>query len=422
MNDSQRLTRRGLLAAGGAAILGAAGGYAVGRAQGDAVPASVPEAAPAPTASPSGMDAAPPPSASRARQAVYPFYGEHQSGIETPMARLQSFIGLDLLEPSRETADGVLRLVSDDAARLTQGQPALADTEPGIAANPAGLTITVGLGRPLFERTGLEAEIPPALVEIPAFSTDAFEKPWVQTDFLLQVASDDAVTLAHAIRMLTKDLSTLTTVRWIQDGFTADAPAHPGGVGGRNLMGQVDGTVNPAPGTPDFREVVWIDEDAPPWVAGGTVLVLRRIRMLLDDWEKLDLDTQENVIGRHLDSGAPLGGSTELEPFDYAAVDENGLPVIPEDAHIRVSHAATTSEMILRRPYSYNAGMRDGANDMGLLFAAYMRDPSTSYIPMQQRVAESDAFNRWNTTIGSAAYFIPAGAPEGGYLAEGVFA
>ena len=43
-------------------------------------------------------------------------------------------------------------------------------------------------------------------------------------------------------------------------------------------------------------------------------------------------------------------------------------------------------------------------------------------MPMQQRIAASDAFNRWNTTIGSAAYLIPAGAPEGGYLAEGLFA
>lgn len=417
-NDRPALSRRGLLAAGGAALLGAAGGYAIGRTQTE----SAPTATPAPTSTPApSTSASTSPGATVIQQAVHPFYGPNQSGIETPMARLQTFIGLDLVDPSPATADAVLRLVSDDAARLTQGQPALGDTEPGIAANPAGLTIAVGLGRQLFERTGRAASIPDALVEIPAFATDAFEKPWEQTDLVLQVASDDAVTLGHTVRMLTKDLSTLTRVRWMQDGFQSNGPAIPGGIGGRNLMGQVDGTVNPRPGTPDFSDVVWIDGAGPEWVVGGTVLVLRRIRMLLNDWEKLDLETQENVIGRRLDTGAPLGGTHELEPFDYAAVDDNGLPVIPEDAHIRVSHAATTRQMILRRPYHYNAGIKDGTNDMGLLFAAYTRDPAASYIPMQKRVAELDAFNRWNTTIGSSAYFIPAGAREGGYVGEGIF-
>jgi dye decolorizing peroxidase len=415
MDTSRRLTRRGLLAAGGVAILGAASGC---------TPSGQPEVddtttAPPPSPSPTQATGAVQPAA---QELVYPFYGEHQSGVETPQTTLQTFIGLDLIDPSPETADAVLRLVSDDAARLTQGLPALGDTEPAIAASPAGLTITVGLGRQLFEKTGQVDDIPAALVEIPAFATDALEEPWGQTDLMIQIASNDAVTLNHATRMVTKDLSTLTKVKWMQDGFLPNEPAVPGGIGRRNLMGQVDGTVNPTPGTPDFATVVWDDSVGPAWVTGGTVLVLRRIRMLLDAWEKLDPETQENVIGRHQDTGAPLGGSSELEPFDYEAVDENGLPVIPEDSHIRVSRATSIEGMILRRPYSYNAGMHDGTNDMGLLFAAYMRDPATSFIPMQERVAQLDAFNEWNTTIGSAAYFLPAGAREGGYIGEGIFA
>ena len=136
----------------------------------------------------------------------------------------------------------------------------------------------------------------------------------------------------------------------------------------------------------------------------------------------LDRETQEVVIGRHLASGAPLGADEETDPVPFDAVDEKGLPVIAADAHIRVAHAPTAAEMILRRPYSYDAGVHDGTNDVGLLFAAYTKDPSASFIPMQRRIAESDAFNRWNTTIGSAAYLLPAGAPDGGYLAQGVFA
>jgi dye decolorizing peroxidase len=137
-------------------------------------------------------------------------------------------------------------------------------------------------------------------------------------------------------------------------------------------MSQVDGTVNPQPGSPQFDEVVWIP-DGPAWVAGGTVLILRRIRMLLDT------------------------------------------------SDIRVAHAATNRETILRRPYSYDNGMQGGTNDMGLLFAAYTSDPAASFIPMQERIASSDAFNEWNVTVGSAAYFIPSGVEIGEIIGEGIF-
>ena len=52
------------------------------------------------------------------------------------------------------------------------GEPALGDTEAELAEHPAGLTISVGLGRPLFTRTGRAEAIPAQLTEIPAFSTD----------------------------------------------------------------------------------------------------------------------------------------------------------------------------------------------------------------------------------------------------------
>lgn len=186
-------------------------------------------------------------------------------------------------------------------------------------------------------------------------------------------------------------------------------------------MGQVDGTINPQPKSDAFSEVVWID-GGPAWVDGGTVLVLRRIRLHLDTWDALDQAAQELVIGRQRTSGAPLGATNENDPMPWDAVDDLGLPVIPMDAHARVAHATDNASSILRRPYSYDAGMADGTNDVGLLFAAYMRDPKTSFIPMQARIAKSDAFNRWNTHIGSATYFIPAGATEGGFVGEGLFA
>lgn len=411
-------TRRGILAVGGAAIIGAAGGYAIDDRRSNPAPAASPSAAPSPTSTP---DATPATTAEVGSGATtVPFYGTHQAGIATPAALLQTFIGLDLVGRDAANAEAVLRIVTDDAARLTQGEAALGDTEPELAAHPGGLTVTVGLGRSLFARIGLEDRLPPQLEPIAAFETDRLEEQWGQTDLLLQVGSDDAVTLAHTIRMLTKDLSTLTRVRWIQPGFRSPMPATPGSSATRNLMGQVDGTINPAPASADFDTVVWIPE-GPDWVAGGTVLVLRRIRMLMDTWDALDRVTKETVMGRTLDTGAPLGGTSEADPVPFDAVDDVGLPVIPQDAHIRVAHAATTEEMILRRPYSYDNGMAKGTNDIGLLFAAYMRDPAGQFVPMQRRIAQSDAFNRWNTTIGSAVYLVPPGAAEGGFIAAGLF-
>lgn len=420
MNDSSpSVTRRGVLTAGGAALLGVAGGFALGRGttpeatsplEGAASAPAAPSASPEPGIIADTIDL----------DSTTSFYGEHQAGVETRPALLQTFLGLDLIDPSPERAMAMLRLLTDDAARLTQGEPALGDMEPELAAVPAGLTITLGLGRPFFIKTGRQDSIPAQLPDIPAFSTDALEDAWGQTDVLLQVGADDAMTLAHAVRMLTKDLSTLLRVQWVQPGFRSAAPAVPGTTTTRNLMSQVDGTVNPQPGSPQFDEVVWIPE-GPEWLAGGTVLILRRIRMLMDTWDILDRETQENVIGRKLESGAPLGREKESDPVPFDETDERGLPLIPADSHIKVAHAATNAEMILRRPYSYDNGMHDGTNDVGLLFAAYMRDPSTSFIPMQERIASSDAFNEWNVTIGSAAYVIPAGVRQGAVLAEGLF-
>jgi dye decolorizing peroxidase len=340
------------------------------------------------------------------------FYGPHQTGIETTPAVLISYVGVDLIDPTKENLRRLLTLWTDDAARLVSAEPALGDTEPEIARQIAGLTIGIGLSRQLLMKVGLADAIPEQLVDLPEFSTDALEEPWGQTNLLLQIGADDPLVLSHASRMLVKDGAGLAEVRWVQNGFRATAPAFAGSSSTRNLMGQVDGTANPDPGTPGFAGVVWIDEDD-GWLKGGTILVLRRIRMHLDEWDVLDRSAQELMIGRRVESGAPLGGSSEGDALDLEALDGLGLPVIPMDAHARVAHAATLEEMIFRRPYHYVLEQADGTRDAGQIFAAYTSDPRRSFIPMQQRLAENDAFNRWITTIGSAVYAFPRGVAEG---------
>ena len=408
-----RVSRRGLLTAGGAAIVGVASGVVLGRAT---ATTDAPVSVPSPRPRVSGDN----PAAWSAQQTI-DFHGVHQAGVDTPEQTYATFLGLNLLTSDSRDADSVLRIVSDDAARLMAGRPALGDTEPEIAQVPARLSITLGLGRTLFDKTGRGDRIPDYFAQIPAFSTDQLEDTWSDTDVLIQIGSDDPLTLAHAQRMLVKDLSTLTMVVWVQSGFRSPTPANEGGRAPRNMMGQVDGTVNPLPGTAQFDHVVWTAGD-PAWAAGGTVVVIRRIRMLLDEWDRMDIGAKELVIGRTLDTGAPLGGGNETDELRFDVLDENGLPVIPSNAHIRVAHAESDEEMILRRPYTYDAGFIDGVQDVGLIFAAYTADPRKSFIPMQERLARLDAFNRWNTTIGSSSYFIPPGCAEGDYLASGLFA
>ena len=354
-----------------------------------------------------------------------PFYGARQAGIETAPQSHANFVGLDLRPDSgRDAGDAVpavLKLWTTDAARLTQGLPALADTEPELALRPARLTVTVGLGPALFDRLGMDRLRPSSARELPPFATDRLESRWRPTDFLLQICADDPMVVAHATRVLVKDVRSLAVERWRQTGFRTARAAGPDGETARNLMGQVDGTVNPVAGTTDFDEVVFDDGNPQPWLAGGTLMVLRRIRMNLDTWDQLDRQSRELAVGRRLDNGAPLTGTRETDPVDITAM-RDGIPVIPPNAHVALAHPHQPAERFLRRPYNYDEPPAAGeTSESGLIFTAYQRDIDRQFLPVQRRLAQFDALNRWTTAIGSAVYVVPPGVRPGGYVGEQLF-
>src|SRR5690606_2422972 len=109
--------------------------------------------------------------------------------------------------------------------------------------------------------------------------------------------------------------------RWTQLGFgrtssTTSAQATP-----RNLLGFKDGTANlKAENADALDRFVWVGADDTPWLAGGSYLVARRIRMLIEDWDTVPLPEQEAVIGRTKPAGAPLGQREELDPTDFTTV------------------------------------------------------------------------------------------------------
>ncbi|KAA0918689.1 Dyp-type peroxidase [Dietzia sp. ANT_WB102] len=356
--------------------------------------------------------------------ATEPFHGPHQAGITTAPQSHAAFVGFDIVPGATRTEiQGVLRAWSQDAARLTQGLGGLADLEPELAEDPARLTVTIGFGPGLFDAIGMPDKKPSWLAQLPAFpQIDKLEDRWSEGDLLLQICSDDPVIVAHASRILASGVRGVARQKWSQRGFRKAVGTDPSGRTQRNLFGQIDGTENPRPTDVDFDQVLFSDGSDQRWMRGGSSLVLRRIRMTMDTWEEIDRNSRELSVGRKLDTGAPLTGTDEHDPADFDAIDKTGLPVIPPESHMARARQRHRGEAMLRRPYNYDDPPEGGEiSNSGLLFTAYQADPVRTYIPVQQRLAEQDALNTWTIPIGSAVFALPPGAPEGGYVGQGLF-
>lgn len=350
--------------------------------------------------------------------ATVPFFGAHQAGIETDAQSAATFISLDLhAEVDRGALRRLMRVLTDDAERLSRGEPALADSEPELAVAPARLTVTFGFGPGVVARAGVRA--PEWLRPLPPFeSIDALDPALSDGDLLIQVAADDPLTVAHATRMLLKDSRSFASLRWVQHGFRRAYGTVSPGTTMRNLFGQVDGTSNPQPGTTDFDEVVWATDG---WLAGGTSAVVRRIRMHLDTWDRLDRAGREQAVGRRLDTGAPLTGTHEHDEPDFAKRTTIGFPVIPEFSHLRRARgeAGDSGERIFRRGYNYDSQPSgDAVSESGLVFVSFQADVDRQFVPIQRRLAQLDLLNEWTTPIGSAVFAIPPGCAPGGFIGE----
>ncbi|MFJ4873377.1 hypothetical protein [Streptomyces sp. NPDC088757] len=129
------------------------------------------------------------------------------------------------------------------------------------------------------------------------------------------------------------------------------------------------------------------------------------------DFTRLPLERQEQIIGRHRGSGAPLGGTREHDEADVFAKTPEGRYVIPLRSHVRAaSPRLDAGARMLRRGYSYD----DGPEDRGLLFLAFMRDPAL-FVRVQQRLAVRDDLSRFGEHRASAvAYVLPGAGPHGG--------
>ncbi|MFD7449423.1 iron uptake transporter deferrochelatase/peroxidase subunit [Kitasatospora sp. NPDC059827] len=356
-----------------------------------------------------------------------PFRAEHQAGILEPAQARVQLAAFDLVDGAgRDGLRALLRRWTGAVERLTAGEPAAEfDNQVALDAGPCSLTVTLGFGAALFDKAGLADRRPAALEPLPAFTGDALDPARGDGDLFVQIGADDALVTLHALRTLQKLAAGTAALRWQSAGFarTPGAAARP--VTGRNLMGQIDGTNNPRPGEDGFAAKVFCAPggDQPAWLAGGSYLVFRRIRMLLDHWEELPVDRQERVIGRRKSDGSPLSapaGSGEGTPVDLAAQGPDGALAVPADAHVRVAApAGNGGAAMLRRGFSYHDGaLPDGSPDAGLLFLAFQADPRRGFTPVQRKLSRGDGLSRFLRHEASGLYAVPPGVPAGGYLGQ----
>lgn len=346
-----------------------------------------------------------------------PFHGAHQAGVVTPPQAYVVVLAFTVdPELGKDGARRMLRIISQDAERLTQGKPSLTDAEPELALNPANLTVTVGLGPEFFGAAQIPDARPPWLVHLPAYRIDRLEKQWTGGDLVIQLCADDEMAISHARRILTKQIRRFAQVRWVQRGFKQARGSQSGDTTMRNLMGQVDGTANPA--DQSHESLLWCGPDQGLW-AGGTSLVVRRIAMILETWDEVDRVAREDVMGRKIATGAPLTGEQEHDVPDFTAVSALGFPIIAPYSHVRRARPDDERQRIWRRSYNYDDHPLEGQNsNSGLVFMSFQADIAAQYAPIQERLAELDALNEWTVPVGSAVFAILPGCQPGQYLGQ----
>jgi deferrochelatase/peroxidase EfeB len=245
-------------------------------------------------------------------------------------------------------------------------------------------------------------------------------------DISVQCCADDAQVAFHAFHNLVRVARGTAAVRWTQLGFGRTSTTSTRQQTPRNLMGMKDGTNDlKAEDGKVMSDHVWVGGgDEPAWMRGGSYVVTRRIRMLLEVWDRSSIEDQQQTIGRLKVSGAPLGGTREFDEPDLAALDSRDSFVIPADAHIRVSTPSQNNGIrILRRGYSFSDGVdpATGELDAGLFFIAYQRDPRRQFIPLQRKPGSEDALNEYIKHVATGMFAVLPGVGTDQYLGQTLF-
>lgn len=412
------VSRRGLLGAT-AGVMAAGGAFALGK---------------------SDVLTAQPSAANTALADGYEFYGPHQAGITTPAQDRLHFAAFDVTTTEKSELIGLLKDWTEAAARMSRGEPAggkdsqsydapPSDTGEAMGLPASGLTITFGFGPTLFgeggeDRFGLADRRPAALTRLPHFPADNLDERRSDGDLCIQACAEDPQVAVHAIRNLSRIAFGRAALRWAQLGFgrtssTSTAQATP-----RNLMGFKDGTNNLKREEPEaIDEHVWVPQGRDPredWLVGGSYLVARRINMHIETWDRAPLREQETIIGRTKNSGAPLSGGEEFSDVNFSLQGRGDEPLIDAQSHVALAHHEhNKGRKLLRRGYNFVDGADDlGRLNGGLFFLAFVTDPRTHYIPLQNTMAKVDLLMEYLEHTGSGLWAVPPGITEGEYVGQ----
>ncbi|ULP35849.1 iron uptake transporter deferrochelatase/peroxidase subunit [Mycolicibacterium rufum] len=364
-----------------------------------------------------------------------PFRGEHQAGIVTEAQDRMHFATFDVTTNSRDDVIKMLADWTEMAERMTQGREAFpggatgqnpysppTDTGEALGLPPSQLTLTIGFGPSFFVKDGVDrfriADKKPAqLVDLPKFPNEKIDPARSGGDIVVQACANDPQVAVHAIRNLARIGFGTVAVRYSQLGFGRTSSTTREQSTPRNLFGFKDGTANlRSDETDKLNRFVWVGEgDGPAWLTGGSYLVARRIRMRIEQWDRTTLLEQERVIGRQKGTGAPMGQSDEFDELNFSLKDKKDKPLIDEVAHVRLASKENLGGIeILRRGYNFTDGSDGfGHLDAGLFFIAFVRDPVTQFIPMQNALSRKDALNEYITPTSSALFACPPGIREG---------
>ncbi|BCT77084.1 hypothetical protein SCMU_29260 [Sinomonas cyclohexanicum] len=370
---------------------------------------------------------------------VVDFHGANQPGVYRPIVQQQAscFAAFRVLAADATELKALLQRLTVKARILGGGQRAgdalPASEQPGVDGAPpvnsgvmgddvppANFTMTLGLAGSLFDNPayGLSAKKPRGLTDMKVFANDAIDEAWTGGDLILQLCADSTDMVHYALRDIMKATRGQLQLQWKINGF--HSTPRPDGAP-RNLFGYKDGIVNPA----ETEELVWLGSGSgqPAWAEGGTFMVVRLIRMLVEFWDRVGLAEQDGMIGRHRASGAPLGQAKDTDTPDYAS-DPKG-ETIPVDAHIRLANPRTketAGSRMLRRGYNYEMGVDlNGNMQAGLIFTCFQQDIRAQFEATQARLI-NEPMTDYIQPFGGGYFFVPAGVEdEAGFLGQGMF-
>ena len=242
------------------------------------------------------------------------------------------------------------------------------------------------------DRFGLADRQPAALVTLPHFPADDLD-PARRRRPCVQACADDPQVAVHAIRNLARIGFGTAAMRWSQLGLrphVVDVHRQR-----RRATCSASRTAPPTsrPRRPtDLDEHVWVaagDDPAADWLAGGSYLVARRISMTHRDLGPHAAARAGGVRRPHQGHGRPAVGRRRVQPSPTSPSRAARRAAHRRDSHVRLAHPTQNGgARMLRRGYNFTDG-NDGLGrlDAGLFFLAFVRDPRTHYIPMQNRDA-----------------------------------